>query len=237
MLNNKIKKYLDELDKEVCPLHPSLGEHKIAEEIKNILKKEGESYKPSNEDIAEQIAFDFLAEYPNDNSGWGTYYGPMFVLPNKKGQMVEYPSIQQINEETLNYWEGKAKESKNPILSSRYADLVVDFSLIILKESANHKLSHLVIDASIKICNKLLARHLDCKTKAKRALNLSLQINDQQRIQKVKKTIISLERKIAVDAKAGLWGFAFKWLLLDFRNKIVVSPQEEEDLIKDLEKN
>jgi hypothetical protein len=53
MLNNKIKKYLNELDKEVCPLHSSLGEHKIAEEIKNILKKEGEGYKPSNEDIAE----------------------------------------------------------------------------------------------------------------------------------------------------------------------------------------
>lgn len=234
MLNNKIKKYLNELDKEVRPLHSSIEEHKIAEEIKNILKKEGKSYKPSNEDIAEQIAFDFLPEYPNNNSGWGTYYGPMFILPNKQGQMVEYPSIQQINEETLDYWESRAKESKNPILSSRYADLVADFSLIILKESANHKLSHLVIDASIKICNKLLVGPLDCKTKAKRALNLSIQINDPKRIQKMEKTIIKLERKIAIDSKPGLWGFAFKWLLLDFRQKVIVSAQEKEDLINDL---
>ena len=236
MLNNKIKKYLNELDKEVCPLHLSLGEHKIAGEIKNILKKEGESYKPSSEDIAEQIAFDFLPEYPNNNSGWGTYYGPMFILPNKQGQMVEYPSIQQINEETLDYWESRAKESKNPILSSRYSDLVVDFSPSILQESADYKLFHLVIDASIIICKKLLDQPINCKTKAKRALNLSIQINDQQRIQKVKKTIISLERKVAEESKPGLWGFAFKWLLLDFRNKVVVSPQEKEDLIKDLEK-
>lgn len=236
MLNNKIKKYLNELDKEVCPLHSSLGEHKIAEEIKNILKKEGESYKPSNEDIAEQIAFDFLPEYPNNNSGWGTYYGPMFILPNKQGQMVEYPSIQQINEETLDYWESRAKESKNPILSSRYGDLVIDFSPSILQESADYKLFHLVIDASIIICEKLLAQPINCKTKAKRALNLSLKISDQQRIQKIEKTIIKLERKIAIDSKPGLWGFAFKWLLLDFRNKVVVSPQKKEDLIKDIEK-
>lgn len=80
MLNDKIKKYLDNLDKEANSLQAFHGEYKIAEVIKNILKKEGESYKPSDEDISEQIAFDFLAEYPNDNSGWGTYYGSMFIL-------------------------------------------------------------------------------------------------------------------------------------------------------------
>ena len=156
MLNNKIKKYLDELEEEASSLRSFHGEYKIAEEIKNILKKEDENYKPSNEDIAEQIAFDFFAEYTSDNSGWGTYYGPMFILPNKKGQMVEYPSIQNVTEETLSYWEGRAKESKNPILSLRYADLVVDFSPNILQKSADHNLSHLVIDSSIIICEKLL---------------------------------------------------------------------------------
>ena len=235
MLNKKIKKYLDELSKDISLLHPFHGEYKIAEEIKNILKKEDENYKPSNEDIAEQIAFDFFAEYTNDNSGWGTYYGPISILPNKKGQMVEYPSIQNVTEETLSYWEGRAKESKNPILSLRYADLVVDFSPSILQKSADHKLFHLVIDASIIICEKLLAQPIDCKKKAKRALNLSIQINDQQRIQKVKKTIIILEKKVTVDSKPGLWGFAFKWLLLDFRRKVVISSQEKDYLINDLE--
>ena len=235
MLNNKIKKYLYELSKDISLLHPFHGEYKIAENIKNILKKEDKNYKPSNEDIAEQIAFDFFAEYTNDNSGWGTYYGPIFILPNKKGQMVEYPSIQNVTEETLSYWEGRAKESKNLILSSRYADLVVDFSTSILQKSADHRLSHLVIDANIKICEELLAEPLNCKTKAKRALNLSIQINDQQRIQKVGKTIISLERKVAVDSKPGLWGFAFKWLLLDFSHKVLISSQEKKYLINDLE--
>jgi len=45
-----------------------------------------------------------------------------------------------------------------------------------------------------------------------------------------------LKKKLQWISKPGLWGFVFKWLLLDFRNKVVVSPQEKEDLIKDLEK-
>ena len=73
MLNVEIKKYLDNLSKEVNSLLSFHVEFKIAEEIKNILKKEDASYKPSDEDIAEQIAFDFLADYPNGNSGWGIY--------------------------------------------------------------------------------------------------------------------------------------------------------------------
>jgi len=89
--------------KEICPLHSSLGEHKIAEEIKNILKKEDENYELSNEDIAEQIAFGFLSDCPNNNSSWGTYYGPMSILPNKQEQMVEDPSIQNVTKEILSY--------------------------------------------------------------------------------------------------------------------------------------
>lgn len=236
MLNDEIKKYLDNLSEEVNPLQSFHGEYKIAEEIKNILKKEGESYKLSDEDIAEQIAFDFLADYPNDNSGWGTYYGPMFVLPNKQEQMVEYPSIQKITKETLSYWGSRAKETKNPILSSRYADLVIDFSPRVLQERADYNFFQLVIDASIAICKKSLAEPLDCKTKIKRALTLAIWINDKERIKKIKEAIINLEEKISEDEKAGLWGFAFKWLLLDFCNRVSITPQEKDCLINNLEK-
>ena len=236
MLNEEIKKYLDILSKEVKPLQSFHVEYGIAKEIISILKKEGESYKLSDEDIAEQIAFDFLADYPNGNSGWGTYYGPMFVLPNNQGQMVEYPSIQKITEETLNYWRSRAKETKNPILSSRYADLVIDLSPRVLQERADYNFFHLVIDASIEICGKLLAEPLDCKTKIKRALTLAIQINDKERIKRVKETIINLEENISEDEKAGLWGFAFEWLLLDFCNKVSIAPQEKDCLINNLEK-
>ena len=71
---------------------------------------------------------------------------------------------------------------------------------------------------------------------SKRALSLAIQINDKGRIKRVKEAIINLEEKTAEDEKAGLWGFAFKWLLLDFCKKVSTTPQEKDHLINNLEK-
>lgn len=234
MLNNEIKTYLENLDREQKALASYNGEHDIAKAIKDILAKDT-NYKPTVEDIAEQMAFDFMAEYQNDNSGWGTYHGPMFVMPNQQGQMVEYPSIKRVNEETLSYWAKRAKEAKNPILSSRYADLVIDFSPKAINKNADIALFQIVIDSNIAICEKSLADPLDCKTKIKRALILAIQINNQEKIAKVKETIINLEKKAATDDKPGLWGFPFEWLILDFGKKIALDETEKAELIKALE--
>jgi hypothetical protein len=233
MLNNKIKTYLENLDREQKALTSYNGEYDITTAIRLILA-EDTNYKPTIEDIAEQMAFNFMAAYPNDSSGWQTYYGPMFILSNQQGQ-IENPSIKEVDEEKLKYWEKRAKESKNPILSSRYADLVVDFSPKIINKDADVDLFRIVIDSNIAICEKSLADPLSCKTKIKRALVLAIQINDQKKISKVKETIIDLEKKVAIDDKPGLWGFAFKWLILDFGKKITLTETEKSELIKDLE--
>ncbi len=234
MLNTNVKNYLEILDRDGKPLNSFHGEYDIAKEIKSILEKD-KDYELSAEDIAERIAFDFLADYSNDNSGWGTYYGPMFVMPNKEGQMVEYPSVKKVDEETLNYWAKRARETKNPILSSRYADLVVDFSPKVINKNADVEIFQIVIDSNIAICEKSLADPLDCKTKIKRALVLAIQINNQEKIAKVKETIINLEKRVATDDKPGLWGFAFKWLILDFDKKITLDEKEKTELIQTLE--
>lgn len=234
MLNNGIKNYLDEFDQEQKTLVSYHGEHDIAKRIKEILAKDS-NYRPTDEDIAEQMAFDFMADYPGDNSGWGTYHGQMFILPNQQGQMVEYPSIKRVDEETLNYWIKRAEESKNPILSSRYADLVVDFLPKVINKNADIDLFQIVINSNIAICEKSLADPLDCKAKIKRALVLAIQINNQEKISKVKETIINLEKRAATDDKPGLWGFAFKWLILDFGKKITLDEKEKAELIQAIE--
>ena len=233
-MKEEVKKYLELLDIKIQPLKSYHGEYKVAQQIKRILQ-EDKNYTPTMEDIAEQMAFDFLPDYPDDRSGWGTYYGSMFILPNAQGQMVEYPSIKKVTKEMLNYWEKRAFEAKNPILKVRYADLVIDFSPRIINQKANYKLYQLVIDESITICENLLMHPLDCKTKIKRALNLALEINDSRRIQKVRDAIIELENKIAEIDRPGLWGFAFKWLLLDFKKRVKLSEDEEKFLLSKLE--
>lgn len=234
MLNNEIKTFLENLDQEQKALASYIGEHDIANAVKDILAKDT-NYKPSVEDIAEQMAFDFMAEYPNDSYGWKTYYGPLLIFPNQQGQMLEYPSIKRVDEETLKYWAKRAKESKNPILSSRYADLVIDFSLKIINKNADIDLFHIVIDSNIAVCEKSLADPLFCKTKIKRALALAIQINNQEKIAKVKEAIINLEKKAATADKSGLLGFAFKCLILDFSKKITLTEIEKAELVKALE--
>ena len=229
MLHSEIKKYLDGLDQKEKILEHHLGEYEIAQEIKGILKKD-KTYKPTKENLAELIAFDFMPDYPDNDSGWQTYYGPMSILQDDKGQMIEYPSIKKVDKETLEYWEKRAKECKNPVLSSRYADLVIDFSPKFLID-----LVHIVIDSNIIICNKLLVDDLDCMTKIKRALDLAIQTKNQKKIQETKKAIIQLEENIAEDNSPGLWGFAFRWLILDYSKKVDITDEERNKLINDIE--
>ena len=191
MLNDEIKAYLENLDREQKALASCNGEYVITNEIKRILKKDT-NYEPTIEDNAEQMAFYFWDPSPND---WGTYYGPISARPNQQGQKVVYPDIKEVNEEILKYWAKRAKESKNPILSSRYADLVVDFSPKVINEDAGVDLFQIVIDSNIAICEKSLAHPLDCAKKIKRALVLAIQINNQEKIAKIKEIIINLEEK------------------------------------------
>ena len=232
MLHSEIKTYLENLDQEQKAFASYHGELDIAEAIKDILAKDT-NYKPTIEDIAEFMAFYFMAEYLNNNSGRGTYYGPM-IGSNQQGQMVECLSIKRVDE-TLKYWGKRAKETKNPILSSRYADLVVDFSPKVINKNADVEFFQIVIDSNIAIFEKSLADPLYCKTKIKRALLLAIQINNQEKIAKVKEAIINLEKKAATDDKPGLWGFAFKWLILDFGKKITLNETEKAELIQALE--
>ncbi len=233
MLHNEVKTYLENLQQ--AQKFDAPVEHSIAQKIKEILE-EDPKYQPTDEDRAEQMAFDFMENYPNNDTGWKTdngrlmYYGPMFVLPDDKNQMREYPSITRVNKETLEYWGKRAEESTHPILSSRYADLIVDFSHEILGEEANINFYQIAIDSNVEICEKSLIPFPHNMTKARRALKLSDYKHDSSRINQVKDTIIKLGNE------PGCKDFAFELLLIDFPKQIVFSREEKENLIKETEK-
>ena len=226
MLHNKVKTYLENLQQ--AQKFDAPVEHSIAQKIKEILE-EDPKYQPTNEDRAEQMAFDFMENYPNNDTGWGTYYGPMFVLPDDQNQMREYPSIRRVDEKVLGYWRGRAEESAHPILSSRYADLIVDFFSKILEKKADDNFYQIVIDSNVEICEKSLIPSPHDMIKARRALELANYKHDQLRINQVKNTIIKLGNE------PGCKDFAFELLLVDFPKQIVFSKDEKENLIKETE--
>ena len=122
-VDKRIQAFLETLDSWQEPI----SEYNISTKIREHIT---ENYRDQIPEVIlwEQVAFDFVENYPRRDSRWETYFGPLFILPNEEGQMVEYPSVQKITEDIINYWKKRAKESNNPILKARYANLVWEFS-------------------------------------------------------------------------------------------------------------
>ncbi|ACI20965.1 DUF4209 domain-containing protein [Thermodesulfovibrio yellowstonii] len=228
-MNEEIREFLHTLESSISG---TIEEYEISEKIKTFIEEKFKQ-KPPDALIWELMAFAFIENYQNDESGWGTYFGPIFVGTNKEGKVIEYPSLRRVTSEILFYWEKRAKESKHPILRQRYSNLVWDFSEKIIQQKPHYSIAQIFIDSIIEIAEKDLYKYeVKVIEKLKRALSLALTINDKERIEKLKNTIINYEEKIAEDDKPGLWGFSYELLI---KNKKIQLNQEEQRIIKNLE--
>ncbi len=230
MIRKSLQDYFADLERKIEPIE----DYVLGEKIGEILNAKQEKLT-DKEELAEYIAFQFMAQYPNNNVGWGTYHGPMIVWKNDQGQFTEFPSIKQVDQEILAYWRKRADECKHPILAYRYADLVFDFEPVVLNKSIDFTVAQKVIDSAIEICNSGLDDGLGCKDKLDRSLGLAIKINDSTRIQGLIETVITIEKKYTEDDKPGLWGYAFQWLVLDKTGKIIIKDDEKNKLLADLE--
>lgn len=184
--------------------------------------------------VAEAIAFDFCEDYQNQATGWGTYYGPMYVSNKGDGTAIESPSIKKVTKEIIEYWTERAKTTKHPVLRARYADLVWDFNKVVTDEPPHYSIAHIVIDSIIEISQ---GNHHTRKTsiikKLKRALNLAILLNDSSRVERIRDAIIDYEDSITQDSKLGLWGFAYD--LLFENDKVELTGEQKQKIINDLE--
>jgi len=224
----KLKRLLDELD----ALTEPIAEYEISGKL-GTLRKECEKNSPE-ELFAEIIAFDFAEDYSDQNFGWGTYFGPMIIVPQKNGTIMKYPNISDITPAIIEYWSKRVKEVKNPILKARYANLVWDFSKKVTGKQPDYSIAQIAIDSIIEIAQKGLHKYKsEVIKKLECALFLALSLNDKNRIERVKKTITDYEDKIAEDDKPGLWGFSFDLLLKN--KKIPLTPEQKTKIVNDLE--
>lgn len=201
--------YLDSLPEEPG----AIALHKIRSDLQavaNSISERGEEV--DTELSAELAALAFVEDYSEGH--WGTYYGPMFVLPNEEGQMVEYPSIHALSNSTIQYWQERAQNAKHPCLRLRYADLVWDLSEPVSGHRPNYQIAQIAIDGTIEAASKRLYKH-DVVTikKLKRALELALSLNDENRIAEVRDAIIEFEDQVGEDDLPGTWGFSFDCLV------------------------
>lgn len=205
-------------------------EHEIRSRIQAVAQSRSERGEDEHPELsAELAALAFVEDYQQDH--WGTYYGPMFVLPNDQGQMVEYPSISKLSDSTIRYWERRAHQASHPCLRIRYADLVWDLSEVVCEARPDYRMAQIAIDATIEVANHRLHKY-DVSTikKLRRALGLALSLNDENRVAQVRDTIIEFEDMVAEDDLPGKWGFAFEALI---ENKKVPTTKEQVNRIID----
>jgi len=134
--NEHLKQLLDKLDAQEEATSEAATSDRLRQ-FRSDLEKQG-----LDESLilqAESMAFGFAENYPDETTGWGTYYGPMMVMKDEKGQWKEAPSIQLVTPEMIEYWARRSEEAKNPLFRARYADLVWDFSKKITGTSADVK--------------------------------------------------------------------------------------------------
>jgi hypothetical protein len=208
-------------------------EHDVHSELRHFESKSTEE-RPK-EFVSEMMAFSFSENYQDEHTGWGTYYGPMMVMPNKEGQYMEFPSIKLVDVETLTYWSKRAMQSRHPILKARYADLVWDFSRKVTEMAGDPDMARIAIGAYIDGAQKHLYKHdFELAGKLKRALSLALSINDGVLIEKLKETIIATEANIA--QKGNLKNLGFSYDLLIEQSCVSLADSEKNEIIASLER-
>lgn len=208
------------------------SEHEIASEFRKLLPEKGNEI--SMELRAESMAFDFMENYTNKDTGWGTYFGPMIVWNNGDGTSTESPSIRLVTPEIIEYWTKRLNQTTNPILKARYSGLVWDFSKPVINSNPDYKIGIEYVKSLIATVESRNYRYeTDLITKIKRAIQVAISLNAIDLIEKAKIATIELENEIAENDKPGLWGFSFD--ILVGNKKVNLTAEEEGKIIKTLE--
>ncbi len=214
-----------------------LQEDTVSKGIRSVLS-ENKVEKSDVIQISELLAFEFRENVDVSTNPWGTYLRSLYVLTNSE----EYPSINDLTPEMVEYYEQRAVDVKHPVLKTRYANLVWEFSRRIAGKKPNIEFARMIIDGNLEIpalitdgndTDSLIAKILVPK-KLNRALTLSISINDQDRIRKSVEAMIAYEDRIAEDDKQATWGFSFDNLMAG--QKDVLTREEKEKLVNDHEK-
>jgi len=208
-------------------------EHEVSEAVRKARAKQDTSDLPLDW-LAEAMAFGFSERPPTREEGWGTYFGPVFSEASKDGERDEWPSLDAVTPDMLDYWAVRARETHHAILRARYAGLVWDLTNQATGGSPAVEMARIRIDSVIEIA--ATDAHLyntETIRKLRHAISLAISLNDQDRIETCRDAILSYEDKVAEDDKLGLWGFSYD--VLWGNKKVELTDDQKAKIIGDLE--
>jgi hypothetical protein len=213
--------------------HKNFDEQDISSALKSLL--ENENVLNSIRLDAEIMAFDFFEVRTEPISGKGMYFSHSKSWNNgSSNSETKNLFLQAITPAIIDYWEGRTRESTNPILTARYSGLVWEFKKKIVGINPSLEIGKQYTNALIEIANGDFHKfEINTFEKLKRALNIAVSLNNNELIQNVKKTILEFDGRQAFVDKAGLWGLSYD--LLIGHTKVNLSDKEEKQIIDLLE--
>lgn len=192
-----------------------------------------EDEKAKDEVLAESLAFTLVENCQNEDYTWGTYFGPMWISNDGKGNVTEAPSINYINKDVIDYWEQRIDKTDNPILKARYAGLVWDFKYKQTNEKPDFSILTKYIEALLNSVEGNYQKHsIIGFNKLKRAFELSVRTKQNTLLERTKKILLDYEDATATDNTPGLWGVNFM-LMLDYKDYF--TQEEKSVLVSKLE--
>lgn len=227
LLIKKIESILNEVDEK----QDSLSLTTLGDKIKN---EAGENESLPKDILAEVIAFHFAVRnrFESNDAKRKPYYVPLFAYPIEGGGVVEYPSIQLITIDMIEYWNVRRDQVKHPLLRARYAGLIWELSKIVTNQKADYKNAEIHIYSLLESVEKnLFSYKVEAISALDRALSLAISLNNKSLIEHSKVIILKYEDDISEDRMPGLWGFSYDMLL----ERGLLTDIEEKKIIEDLE--
>ena len=184
--------------------------------------------------VAEITAYAVREENAGQLSEWGVRFGPRLATSDENGVVTEWPRRTSITSAVIEYWKKRAEESPHPVLRGRYARLAWDLAHMVPNVQPDYQMAHVAIDSAIEATHgNLVGNEIHGIQVLKTSLRLAHQLNDTSRIEAVRDELIRYEGQIAIDEKAGLWGFSFDFLV---QEKLGNATQDQiKDLVAGLE--
>jgi len=182
-----------------------------------------------------ELFLEFVASRLHEKSDlWNKYYGPEFRGINKDGTYIDIPSREEINEESITYWERRIDEVQNPILKARYSGLVWEFKKEVSGERPEISICIKHIESIILVANGDYSNNtITTAEQLMRAVNLALTINNLALAKDAFDTLIDYEDKHGIDDKPGLWGFSMTLLLAN--KKLREDSSQVEKVVSQME--
>ena len=181
--------------------------------------------------LAEWSAFLFL-ESRNKESVWATYFAPMWSTKTADDSDFFSPDIKNLDAGTVAHWEERAKTCGNFVMRARYSDLVWDLKRAITGQKANPDYARIAIDSYLKAADeKLYPMEIVGIQWLRRALDLSLSMNDVDRTKRVAEFMFEFYDRVAQPQFMGTWLFLFDYLY----GQKFISPEQESRIIAKLE--